>query len=186
MCNLFLKLRKLPWIERIMGVKYPEIFLKCIDIVLKNEGGYINHPSDPGGETNMGSERKFGIAKRFYPHEDIKNITKERAIEIYYKDYWLPMNLSKIINEDLVLQVFDFGVNAGIRRSIKMLQKLVEVEADGIIGKTTTEVVNKQNKDIVERFKNRRRIYYMNLAAQKPKLEVFLVGWLRRVDKTKF
>jgi lysozyme family protein len=163
-----------------MGVKYPEIFLACIEIVLKNEGGYVNHPSDPGGETNM------GIAKRFYPNEDIKNMTKERAIELYYRDYWLPMNLLKLKNRDLILQVFDFGVNAGIRRSIRFLQRLVQVTDDGIIGPVTINAINSQGPEIVEKFKNRRRIYYMNLAAQKPKLEVFLRGWLRRIDNTKF
>lgn len=157
-----------------------------MEIILKNEGGYINHPSDPGGETNMGSEMKYGIARRFYPDEDIKNMTKERALAIYYKDYWLPMNLIKFVNKDLVLQVFDFGVNAGIRVSIKTLQRLVGVEDDGKIGKITTTVVNNVNYDIVDRFKQRRKLFYMSLATKKPQLEVFLKGWLRRVDKTKF
>ena len=59
---------------------YPDIFNKCIKIILRNEGGYVNHPSDPGGETNM------GIAKRFYPNLDIENLTEEEAIKIYYED----------------------------------------------------------------------------------------------------
>jgi lysozyme family protein len=162
---------------------YPELFQKCVKVILKNEGGYINHPSDPGGETNM------GIAKRFYPNLDIKNLTKEQATEIYYKDYWLPMNLEKIHNEDLVLQVFDFGVNAGIRRSIKMLQKMVGLGSDsqdGMIGPITIYFVNNYNGDVVDSFKKRRRIYYMDLAARKSELEVFLKGWLNRIEKTKF
>ena len=149
-------------------------------VILRNEGGYINHPNDPGGETN------FGIAKKFYPNEDIKNMTIPRATYLYYRDYWLPMNLKGFKNEELVLQVFDFGINAGIRRSIKLLQRLVGVIDDGFVGPITTKIINDQDSDIVKKFKNRRRIYYMNLAAQKPKLEVFLRGWLRRVDNTKF
>jgi len=149
-------------------------------VILRNEGGYINHPNDPGGETN------FGIAKKFYPNEDIKNMTIPRATYLYYRDYWLPMNLKGFKNEELVLQVFDFGINAGIRRSIKFLQRLVGVIDDGFVGPITTKIINDQDSDIVEKFKNRRRIYYMSLAAQKPKLEVFLRGWLRRVDITKF
>lgn len=159
---------------------YPDIFKKCMPVILRNEGGYVNHPNDPGGETN------FGIAKKFYPNEDIKNMTIPRATYLYYRDYWLPMNLKGFKNEGLVLQVFDFGINAGIRRSIKLLQRLVGVIDDGFVGPITTKIINDQDSDIVKKFKNRRRIYYMNLAAQKPKLEVFLRGWLRRVDQTKF
>jgi lysozyme family protein len=159
---------------------YPELFSRCIKVILRNEGGYVNHPNDPGGETN------FGIAKKFYPEEDIKNMTKERATYLYYKDYWIPMNLKGIQNEELVLQVFDFGVNAGIKTSIRILQRLVGVADDGIIGKITTKVVNDQPIELVDKFKMRRKIFYMNLAAKKPKLQVFLRGWLRRVDHTKF
>lgn len=159
---------------------YPELFSRCIKVILRNEGGYVNHPNDPGGETN------FGIAKKFYPEEDIKNMTKERATYLYYKDYWAPMNLKGLQNEELVLQVFDFGVNAGIKTSIRMLQRLVGVTDDGIIGKITTKVVNDQPIELVDKFKMRRKIFYMNLAAKKPKLQVFLRGWLRRVDHTKF
>ena len=159
---------------------YPELFSRCIKVILRNEGGYVNHPNDPGGETN------FGIAKKFYPEEDIKNMTKERATYLYYKDYWILMNLKGLQNEELVLQVFDFGVNAGIKTSIRMLQRLVGVTDDGIIGKITTKVVNDQPIELVDKFKMRRKIFYMNLAAKKPKLQVFLRGWLRRVDHTKF
>lgn len=159
---------------------YPNIFKRCIRIVLRNEGGYVNNPNDPGGETN------FGIAKKFYPEEDIKNMTKERATWLFYRDYWSPMKINKLTNPDLVLQVFDFGVNAGIRTSIRMLQRLVEVEDDGIIGPITAGVVNSWDESLVNKFKIRRKVYYMNLAAKKPKLEIFLRGWLRRVDNTHF
>jgi lysozyme family protein len=159
---------------------YPNIFKRCIRIVLRNEGGYVNNPNDLGGETN------FGIAKKFYPEEDIKNMTKERATWLFYRDYWSPMKINKLTNPDLVLQVFDFGVNAGIRTSIRMLQRLVEVEDDGIIGPITTGVVNSWDESLVNKFKIRRKVYYMNLAAKKPKLEIFLRGWLRRVDNTHF
>jgi lysozyme family protein len=159
---------------------YPDIFNRCIKVILKNEGGYVNHPNDPGGETN------YGIAKKFYPYLDIKNITKEIAIEIYYKDYWTPMNLNYIINADLILHVFDFGVNAGRKTAIRLLQRLVKVEDDGIIGNDTLLAVNNYNESIVEKYKRRRKIFYMNLAARKPELNVFLNGWLKRVDRTKF
>jgi len=159
---------------------YPDIFKKCMPIILRNEGGYVWNINDPGGETN------FGIAKKFYPDEDIKNMTIQRATYLYYRDYWTPMNLKGLKNEELILQVFDFGINAGIRWSIRLLQRLVGVTDDGIIGPITTKEVNDYGPEIVDKFKKRRKIFYMNLAAKKPKLEVFLRGWLRRVDNTKF
>jgi len=159
---------------------YSELFLRCIPIILKNEGGYTNHPKDPGGETNM------GIARKFYPDEDIKNMTKERATFLYYRDYWTPMNLEGIKDENLVLQVFDFGVNAGIRISIKLLQRIVGVGDDGVIGPITLWAVNNYGDTLYSRFIKRRKVFYMNLAAKKPDLETFLKGWLRRINKTKF
>ncbi len=57
-------------------------FEQAVKIILEKEGGYVNHPKDPGGET------KFGITKKFYPNVDIKNLTIEKAAEIYRKEYW--------------------------------------------------------------------------------------------------
>lgn len=59
-------------------------FQPAVELVLIHEGGYVNNPEDPGGETN------FGIAKRWHPELDIKNLTKEQAAEIYQKAYWAP------------------------------------------------------------------------------------------------
>lgn len=154
------------------------LFNKCIEVVLKNEGGYVNHPNDPGGETN------FGIAKRFFPDEDIKNLTIERAKELYYSRFWLPMNLEGIIYEEIVLQIFDFGINAGRGRAIKKAQKLCGIEVDGICGPNTTKAINNYVGDFLEAYKAKRKEYYIRLAERKPKLKVFLKGWLNRVNHT--
>lgn len=161
-------------------MSYPDLFTRCIEVVLRNEGGYSNHPNDPGGETN------FGIAKKFYPDLDIKNLTKDQAIAIFYKDYWTPMNLSGILNEDLVLQIFDFGVNVGVRTAIKLLQRIVRVKDDGIIGPITLTAVNESELPLYDIYIKRRKLFYMNLAARRPSLEVFLKGWLKRIEKTHF
>jgi lysozyme family protein len=159
---------------------YPEIFLKCISVVLKNEGGYCWHKDDPGGETNM------GICKRYYPNEDIKNLTRERAVQIYYTDYWRPMHLDKLKDENLILQVFDFGVNAGIKTSVKLLQEVIGTDSDGVIGPITAYLANNYKGDLLENFINARKDFYLNLVERKPRLEVFLRGWLHRINKTKF
>ena len=76
--------------------------------LMKYEGGYVNDPDDPGGET------KFGISKRAYPQLDIKNLTEADAMEIFYRDYYLPLNIPDIDDEKTAWQLFDFGVNAGV------------------------------------------------------------------------
>ena len=155
------------------------MFDRCINIILRNEGGYVNHPLDPGGETN------FGIAKRFYPDLDIKNLTKEQAIEIYRRDYWRPMALDKINNPELVLQIFDMGINAGIRTAIKIIQRIVATTEDGDCGPITTGLINRSLVDLAERYKDERKKYYCSLCRKNPSQAVFLDGWFNRVDHTK-
>ena len=170
-----------------MGQKFKEsnksdsFFSECIDIVLRNEGGYSNNSLDPGGETN------FGICKKYYPEIDIKNLTREKAIDIYYCDYWLKMNLNNIYDENLVLQIFDCGVNCGISTAIKMIQKIVEVTIDGDMG-VETEMAIKDYfiADLVDLYKQERKKYYFNLVRKNPELAIFLKGWMNRVEKTLF
>jgi hypothetical protein len=82
-------------------------FEKIIQFTLQYEGGYVNDPYDPGGETN------FGITKRSYPHEDIKGLTKGRATEIYEKDFW---NKLTIEDDKTRMVAFDTAVNIGLGR----------------------------------------------------------------------
>lgn len=92
-----------------------ESWEKAIEFVLSIEGGYVNDPSDPGGET------KYGISKRSYPNVDIKNLTEAGAKEIYKKDYWDACNCDHLsIGIDAV--VFDTAVNMGIGTAKSILQ----------------------------------------------------------------
>lgn len=156
------------------------LFNRCVKVVLRSEGGYVNHPLDPGGETN------YGIAKKFFPSEDIKNLTVMRAISLYYIHYWKPMNLEGINSEPLVLQVFDHGINTGKVNAIKTLQRLVGAEPDGVCGPVTKGLVNVYFWDLLDAYMEARRKYYRNLVKRKPAMKIFLEGWLRRVDKTHF
>lgn len=105
-------------------------FDACLAEVLEHEGGYVNHPSDPGGET------KFGISKRSYPGEDIKGLTKERAGQIYLRDFWNPVRGDEL-PAGVDLCVFDSSVNSGRSRGVKWLQRALVIEADGAIGPET-------------------------------------------------
>ncbi len=157
---------------------------KCISIVLKNEGGYVNHKSDPGGETKYGiSDIADGIIDGAYNGIDISKMTKDQAVDIYYYKYWQPMNLHLIEDENLKLQIFDMGVNAGYKTAIKLLQRYLELKPDGIIGNITSFAVN--GKFTAEQYKELRRNYYNNLVRKNQKYAVFINGWLNRVEKTK-
>ena len=80
------------------------------------EGGYSNDPNDSGGET------KYGISKKSYPNEDIKNMTLERAKKIYYENYWLKAGCQHM-KWPLNLIVFDTAVNCGRSRAEKLWDK---------------------------------------------------------------
>ena len=112
-----------------MTPEFLKAFSRCIDI----EGGYVNDPSDPGGET------KFGISKRSYPDLDIKNLTLEQAREIYCDDYWAA--IPGIITGPLRFHVFDFAVNSSLTTAIRHLQKAVGVADDGYVGPVTSDAL---------------------------------------------
>ena len=159
-----------------------ELFDKCMDVIFAHEGGYVNDPDDLGGETN------YGICKRYFPNEDIKNLTIVRAKELYYERYWKPMGLWNIwTNHAAVLEIFDMGVNAGKRRAIRMAQKIVGVKADGILGVITGTAIDKyKNRYFVNDYKKARKEYYKHIAEIRPQNKKFLQGWLNRVDSTNF
>ena len=92
---------------------------KAIDFVLSIEGGYVNDPKDPGGET------KYGISKHSYPNVDIANLTEEQAKEIYKRDYWDKCNCDHIPDLRDVL-VFDTAVNMGINSAMQFLSKSLD------------------------------------------------------------
>ena len=107
---------------------------KCLETILHHEGGYVNHPKDPGGETNL------GVTKRVYLEhggtKDMKDLLVEDVAPIYKKGYWDKMKGDELPN-GLDLCVFDFGVNAGPGRSAKFLQTMIGTVADGGIGPNT-------------------------------------------------
>ena len=108
-------------------------FDDIIDRVLSSEGGYVNNPADPGGETN------WGISKRSYPNVDIKTLTREGAKEIYKRDFYDPISM---LNEDIIFQVLDFSVNSGTSVALRYLQSAAGAADDGHIGPATIDAVN--------------------------------------------
>ena len=116
-------------------------FDEIIGLTLEHEGGYVHDPKDLGGETN------FGIAKRFYPDVDIKNLTKESAKEIYRTDYW---NKNKVddLSDNLKHIFFDMCVNQGRGTAVKILQRATnakggKISVDGGFGPGTKAALAK-------------------------------------------
>ena len=159
----------------------------CLKMILHHEGGYVNHPSDPGGETNLGVTKKVYDAyckKMGYHIKDMRDLEIPDVAPIYKTEYW-----DRVKGDDLhpalALCVFDFGVNAGTGRAAKYLQKLVGASADGAIGPNTLKKVNafvdKHGiKDVVETYQANRQKYYEKLKHFK----TFGRGWTRRVTET--
>lgn len=118
----------------MQGIGAEMNFDQAFDRLISNEGGYVNNPADPGGETN------WGISKRSYPTVDIKALTREGAKQIYLADFW---NRGRMEEYDaaIAFQVFDAAVNHGIETAVRLLQRAAGVADDGHIGPVTVAAV---------------------------------------------
>jgi lysozyme family protein len=151
--------------------------------MLASEGGYVNHPSDPGGRTNLGVTQRVWEewVGRESNEKEMRSLTPEMVAPLYKRKFWdackcddLPTGVDYL--------VFDFAVNAGPGRSVKMLQTAVGVPADGAIGPITLAAVNAQDPvDLIEKFSNGKEYFYRNLNT----FDTFGKGWLNRVSAVK-
>lgn len=150
-------------------------FDRAFDWIIAVEGGYVNSPADPGGET------KYGISKRAYPHLDIKNLTIEQAKEIYYKYYWQKCQCDNL-NIKLALCIFDCAVNQGVSAAIRILQACLNIKTDGIIGSQTLSAIGATNTSkLITDFMARRVIIYSSLGSNV--WTTYQLGWMRRCFK---
>jgi lysozyme family protein len=109
-------------------------FDKAFEIVVGLEGGYVNDPHDPGGET------KFGVSKRAYPMLDIAALELADAKELYLNDYWRRCQC-QAMPWPIALMLFDSAINQGPRSAISLLQKGMGVVADGVLGPITLDAL---------------------------------------------
>ena len=151
-------------------------FDEIIEQVIKHEGGLVDDPNDAGGETN------FGISKRAYPDEDIKELTVERAKELYKRDYWDRFKCGQL--PDRIRHIyFDMCVNMGGGRATKILQEACnsknsnKIDVDGGIGKNTIKA-SANLEDF--RLRAYRVMFYAELVMKKPDQIKFWVGWFKR------
>jgi len=158
-------------------------FEECMARLLEHEGGYVNHPNDPGGETNLGVTRAVyeQYAGRQVMDGEMEGLTHDDVYPIYKENYW-----DRVRADDLPSgvdwAVFDWGVNSGTSRAAKALQRIVGVEQDGGIGPMTLQAVASiEPVDIVDQMHYMREGFYRSLST----FDTFGRGWLRRNDETK-
>ncbi len=161
-----------------------ELFLKAVEHTLEFEGGYVNDPVDPGGET------KYGISKRAFPYLDIKNLTKAKAIEIYECHYWKGSIAERLDseNESLAMKVFDLGVQMGLTEVRKLLDKVIDRVYIFETVEILTDIAVSDLLDDLGEFNALKIIrevsteHYENRVKENPKMKKYIKGWLRRVN----
>ncbi|OTG87682.1 hypothetical protein B9T31_04075 [Acinetobacter sp. ANC 4558] len=154
-----------------MSLSFEEVFERLIG----HEGGYVNHPKDPGGETNWGIT--LGTARANGYLGSMRSMSRNQAKEIYRSAYW---DRAKCSQYDAAIgyQMFDAAVNHGIGNAIRMLQRAVSVADDGKIGSLTLNAIKaKTVDDVLVLFNAERLEFYTKLNT----FPTFGRGWTRRV-----
>lgn len=163
-----------------MNSNFPE----ALRLVLKHEGGYVNHPADPGGATNLGIT--IGTAKRYGVDMDgdgdtdivdIKKLTVAAASKIYKGEYWDKV-AGDLLPAGLDYAVFDFAVNSGVKRAAQFLQAVLGVAQDGAIGPKTLAAIDERDvNDVIATLCDNRLSFLKRLSTWS----TFGRGWSSRV-----
>lgn len=171
-------------------IELTEDFQHCFAETLSHEGGFVNHPLDPGGMTNLGVTRKTwaawtGRKVSEVSEAEMRSLTPERVVTVYHQNYWQAVrgdDLPRGVN----MMVFDIAVNSGPKRAILMLQKginslkgsRVKVAVDGAIGpKTIAAARSADSVDLIKAIANSRLWFYIDLSTFK----TFGKGWMVRL-----
>lgn len=164
------------------------MFSVALPVILKLEGGYANHPKDPGGATNYGiTHRVYNSyrASKKLPIRPVRDIEKHEVYDIYERWYWdaCQANLFDDTHPSTALVHFDCAVNCGTSTAIRLLQDVLGVTVDGMFGKVTLAAIKKMDDvALAKALLTRRFIFYNRLVAKKPNLSVFRKSWLHRLN----
>lgn len=161
-------------------------FTDALAIILKHEGGYVNHPRDPGGRTNLGVTQRVWEAwiGRKATEADMRGLKQSDVQPLYERNYWQASGADRL-PIGIALCVFDFAVNSGPARAVRYLQLTVGATADGRFGPQTLAEVLKDVRDfgeadVVRRYQAKRESFYRSLRT----FPTFGRGWLRRNNET--
>lgn len=154
-----------------MSLTFQQIF----DRLIGHEGGYVNDPRDPGGETNWGITKGTALANGYAGA--MKAMTREQAFKIYQFAFWVRYQCEKMPSA-IAYQFFDAAVNHGLGNASRMLQRAVGVADDGVIGNMTLAAVKKMAiSDVIMRLNAERLEFYCKLG----NFATYGKGWVRRV-----
>jgi lysozyme family protein len=150
-------------------------FDEAFDALLGHEGGYANHPSDPGGETMWGVTRRVASQEGYVG--DMRMLPRETAKAIYRKRYWDAVRADSM-PDALKFSLFDAAVNSGVSQAVKWLQRAMDVGDDGILGPLTLDAAQRSNGLRLAVKLNAERLDFMT---SLPTWGAFGRGWARRV-----
>lgn len=169
-------------------VTYSDAFRVALAETLKHEGGYVNHPLDPGGRTNLGVTQKTwaawtGRKVSQVTEGEMRALTVEKVMPLYHRDYWMAVRADELPG-GVDFAVFDIAVNSGPPRAIRMLQKAInthgrmKVGVDGKIGPKTLQAARMVNVfDLIESLSQVRLNFFFDLSIFK----TFGRGWTLRL-----
>jgi lysozyme family protein len=150
-------------------------FDQAFHALLGHEGGFVDHPSDPGGATNWGITERVARANGYVGH--MRDLPVSVAKSIYRKDYWTPIRAEEL-PAVVRYAVFDAAVNSGNRQAIIWLQRAVGATPDGVIGPQTLGAVRSASGEQVLRRMLSARLRFMTDLKTWP---TFGRGWARRI-----
>lgn len=180
-------------------------FDRAIEVVLQHEGGFVDHPSDPGGATNFGVSLRFLKAEvaagrldldQFdfdddgdIDEDDIRGLSREDAIAAYRFRFWDPYGWDRF-HETIAIKSFDLAVNMGPRQAVKLLQRACkacgqDIADDGVLGPITARTIHRIEQDVGPfalraALRSEAAGFYRVLIAGNSAFSAFKTGWLRR------
>lgn len=169
-------------------------FDEAYEKTMVNEGGYIFDPDDAGGETYKGVARRYHakwsgwqIIDSLKNEQDFKekldkNSALQDAVKMFYKqEFWRPIKADKINSQRIGETIFDFGVNAGVKTSIRLAQQVSGSTADGISGPNTLRALNNFDEAaFLNAFAIAKIERYVELCEKRSTNRKFFYGWVRR------
>jgi lysozyme family protein len=160
-----------------------ENFDDALAAVLEHEGGFVNHPKDPGGMTNLGVTKRVWETwvGKAVSEADMRALTPATVAPMYRKQYWDAVKGDELPS-GLDYLMFDFAINAGVSRAIRTMQKAIGTTPDGAIGPKTMQALRDADPDaLIAKFSDEKEAFYRSL----PTFATFGKGWLRRVAEVK-
>ena len=156
---------------------------KCFDLVIVNEGGFVDNKLDPGGATTWGCTQ--AVWEKYIGHtvtvDDIKSLTKEDVKPLYKRNYWDAIH-GDALPSGLDYCIFDCAINSGTNRAAKFIQEIVGVPADGAIGNNTISAIAQINPvTLINEFSDKRQEFLKSLKT----FPVFGKGWTKRVTEVR-